>query len=343
MAEAQEYVERAATRIRAVLDEHGAVVHPELLARIAEGYYESSGENIDPHHVTEALRDLRRGGHLTWVTGPTRGGHRLQTIQPTDRTRRATKIDTAAARKRALLARYTGWSQGTKRHPQGLVGPAGEAATRRAILDSNALQPATQGAGETTRLLGTTLPGPADSAGYLVPLNRGIPTAPVTLIFEVKNIRSWIYPRSEELYQVLHKASVLRAAQPGQLIIPILVCRKAHITSFWMAKQLGFIVIDTGRQWAGDVHERELLEVRNELHFHDLHAGSEPSARVRDRLRDTLPRIAISVADEWARTCAIPGVPDTIDALRRAHDNERETLMSHLRELFQDQGYRGGW
>ena len=343
MAEAQDYVERAATRILALLDEYGAVVHPELFARIAEGYFEGSGENIDPHHVTEALRDLRRGGHLTWVTGATRGGHRLPTIQPTNRTRRTTKIDTAAARKRVLLARYTGWSQGTKRHRQGLVGPAGEAAVRRAILDSNALQPAMPGAGETARLLGTTLPGPADSAGYLVPLDRGIPTAAVTLIFEVKNIRSWIYPRSQELYQVLHKASTLQAAQPGQLIIPILVCRKAHITSFWMAKQLGFMVIETGRQWAGDVPERELLEVRNELHFHDLHAGSAPSVRVRDRLRDTLPRIATSVAGTWAQTCAIPGVPDTIDALRRAHDDEREILMSDLRAIFQDEGYRGGW
>jgi hypothetical protein len=56
--------------------------------------------------------------------------------------------------------------------------------------------------------------------------------------------------------------------------VPVFVCRKAHKTTFWMAQQLGFVTIDMGIQYAGDIKEDELLEVRNELHFRD---GSAPS------------------------------------------------------------------
>jgi hypothetical protein len=47
------------------------------------------------------------------------------------------------------------------------------------------------------------------------------------------------------------------------------------------AQQIGFVVIDTGIQSAGDVDEEELLEVRSEIHVHDLAHGRGPSLRVR--------------------------------------------------------------
>lgn len=167
---AKDYVGLAQDLILEILAEHHAVAHAELEARIAEAYHTSDSRNVDPHHITTALRNLGATGTIVWVNESTRGGHTLATIQPTDTRRRTTKIETAAARKRLLLARYTGWSQGTKRHPQGLVGPAGEAAVRTAIIASGSLQPATPGAGEVATLLGVRLPGPLDSAGYLVPL-----------------------------------------------------------------------------------------------------------------------------------------------------------------------------
>ena len=343
---ADDYTELAESRIHDTLVEHMAVVHPELESRLAERYWQGSTNNtdinVDPHHITNALRDLRNGGVIEWVTVTTRGGHEIKTIQLADRKGRGTKIDRAAARKRLVYARYAGWAQGTKRHPQGLIGPAGETAVRTALIDSGALQPAVPGFGETSELLGVKLSGPLDSAGFIVPIVRGIPSTPVTTIIEVKNIRSWIYPTSTEVYQLLSKAVQLQTPNPEQLIVPILICRRAHVTTFWMAKQLGFFIIAMNRQFTGDVENEALLSVRNELHFNDLHAGTGPSLRVKERFQGTLPRHATASAERWRKTSEDLG--PTIRELRRAKNQlAHNRLMARLRAESIARGDQGGW
>jgi hypothetical protein len=111
----------------------------------------------------------------------------------------------------------------------------------------------------------------------------GVPGDPVTLLFEVKNVRQWIYPSAAEHFQLLTKALLVQRAQPDAAPVPILVCRKAHVTLFWMAKQLGFMVIDLEHQFIGAVDELRMMEVRNGLWFTDLAIGDGPSLRVRDR------------------------------------------------------------
>lgn len=340
---ASEYTELAESRIHATLVEHLAVVHPELESRLAERYWHgSTSSNIDPHHITNALRDLRNAGVIEWVTGTTRGGHDLKTIQLADRKGRATKIDRAAARKRLIYARYTGWAQGTKRYPQGLIGPAGETAVRTALTESGALQPAVPGFGETSELLGVKLPGPLDSAGFIVPIVKGMPLTAVTTIIEVKNIRSWIYPTSNEVYQLLSKAVLLQRPNPDRLIVPILICRRAHVTTFWMAKQLGFFIIDMNRQFTGDVENEALLSVRNELHFNDLHNGTGPSLRVKERFQGTLPKHATASAERWRKTSEDLG-PTILDLRRSKNQLTHNRLMARLRAESTARGDQGGW
>jgi hypothetical protein len=344
VADTEDYVSRARARIMEVLDIEHAVVHSELESRIAEAAYRGEPDNIDPHHVTTALRQLGRAGTIEWLDGPTRGGQTVTTIQPTNTRLRKTSTAKAAARKRLLQARYNGWAQGTKRHPHGLIGPAGEAALRSAILASGALQPAASGAGEVIRLHGVTLPGPLDSAGYLVALDsRGIPQPPVTVLFEVKNTRSWIYPSAPELYQLLHKAAVLHTASPEQPVVAIFACRRAHPTTFWMAKQLGFVAIEMNLQFAGDVDKADVLEVRNGLHFIDLTHGLGPSLRIRDRLTKTLPHISADVAKQWAETMSDPDVLDLLGVLRRSRARNRDEPMASLRRANELLGRQGGW
>jgi hypothetical protein len=164
---------------------------------------------------------------------------------------------------------------------------------------------------------------------------------PVTLVIEVKSIRSWIYPASAELYQVLDKAAALQVAHPDQQILAVLICRKAHKTAYWMASQLGFMVIDTGIQYTGTVEETALLEVRNELHFQDLHAGSGPAARVVDRFRTTVPDHAVRLASAWRTTCSDAARVQLIGRLRYEKDNsDRAELLSELRS---SGSWRGGW
>lgn len=345
MAEIDEYVGRAAAATLRLLNEHHVLVHPELIARLAEASHAGSTDNIDPHHITSALRELSRAGLIRRDYFGTRGGQQIETIQPTDTARRATKIRDAAARKRLLMARYNGWAHGSARHPQGLIGPAGELAVRSALTAAGTLRPVEPGFGETKRLLGVTLNGPLDSAGFLVTLDdAGLPAPLITVLVEVKNIRSWIYPNSIELYQVLDKAATLQERHPGQPILPILVCRRAHKTSFWMGSQLGFMIIDMGRQFVDKVETEDLLEVRNELYFNDLYLVTEPAARVRDRFRTVIPTHAASSATKWAATCADLDLSTTIHQLRHVDDLEtRSDLMLDLRARSKQLGMRGGW
>lgn len=110
-----------------------------------------------------------------------------------------------------------------------------------------------------------------------------------------------------------------------------------------MAQQLGFVVIDMGIQFAGDVDEEELLEVRHELYFQDLARGRGPSLRVRDRLTGTLPRISQDTAAQWADTCSDLQMSVIITRLRRATPRQHEALMADLRNMNTSMGRRGGW
>ena len=161
----------------------------------------------------------------------------------------------------------------------------------------------------------------------------------------MKNIRGWIYPQSIELCQVLYKACFLQRARPHQPIVPMLICRRAHVTTFWMAKQLGFVVVDMRRQFVGEVDEADVAEVRNELHFQDLVRGSERSIRVQDRLRKTLPTICTDVATVWHQTCMSASYTDLFERLRApgANFRTRRLLMGQLRAVATVHGLRGGW
>ncbi|OCB49426.1 hypothetical protein A9X02_12420 [Mycobacterium malmoense] len=104
MVSPAEYDARAAERIREIIATQHAALRRELESRIAEGYWSGSGQNINPHHVSNALRDLVQSGEMEWVTGQTRGGAQIEMLQPTNRAGRADRIDRAAARKRCSTA-----------------------------------------------------------------------------------------------------------------------------------------------------------------------------------------------------------------------------------------------
>ena len=205
--------------------------------------------------------------------------------------------------------------------------------------------PLAAGAGEASRVLGVQLGGPLDSAGITVPLDRqGMPGEPVTLLFEVTNVRQWLYPSAEEPFQLLGKAVVVQRAQPDAAIVPVLVCRKAHPTTYWMAKQLGLMVIDLERQFIGAVDEDKFMEVRNELHFNDLALGEGPSVRVRERLSTSVRTHCSDFASTWHETALDAELGQTIlDAAEARDEHARSREVHHLREAVVDRGWGEGW
>jgi hypothetical protein len=52
-----------------------------------------------------------------------------------------------------------------------------------------------------------------------------------------------IEAKIQELYQLLDKCARLQVQYPQQRLVPVLVCRRAHYTTFVMAKNLGFAVL----------------------------------------------------------------------------------------------------
>jgi hypothetical protein len=344
-----QYEARAVDRIREILAVEHAVVRREVESRITEGHWQGSGENIDAHHVTNAIRRLvDELGELEWVHRSTRGKHVVATLEPVDRAGRSDRIDRAAARKRLLWGRYLGWATGTERYPHGLVGPAGEAATRGGILASGAVLPIAAGAGAVSRVLGVDLTGPLDSAGHTVPISdRGVPGTAVTLLFEVKNVRQWLYPTAPEPFQLLGKAVMVQQTNPDAAVLPVLVCRRAHPQLFWMAKQLGFMVINMDVQFIGSrIDEAGYIEVRNELHFHDLKLGDGPSLRVRDRLAGTIRTHCTEFATRWHATAHDPQISATLAQLAKTKSSDQRTrrgLVDGIKEVVVQHGWGEGW
>jgi hypothetical protein len=68
VAEIDEYVTRARAAILEILGHEHAVVHPELEARISEAGFPGDPQNIDPHHVTTALRSSTRPARSSGLT-----------------------------------------------------------------------------------------------------------------------------------------------------------------------------------------------------------------------------------------------------------------------------------
>lgn len=327
-----------------LLDRELALGYRETEARLSENSYDGS-VTFDPHILTMVIQQLLADGTVIRVEEPTRGGTAPVTIEPTNRHRRGTRIDQSSRRKRLLIARYNGWSTGDASH-HGIIGPAGERSVRLALAQASGVAPLMPGAGEVRELMGVRLDGALDSAAYLVVLDdRGVPQV-VTLMIEVKNIRSWIYPTSPELYQLLSKAVRVQQANPTAPMLPVLVCRRAHRTLMYMAKDLGFFVIETKRQPIGstiDPGERAFLEVRNELMFTDLVPGLDAEPAVLRRI-PKLPGYASTGADLWRATSLHTDMAGEIIAARR---NTRSTQnvphRDRLEELAVDASRRGDW
>lgn len=179
----------------------------------------------------------------------------------------------------------------------------------------------------------------------MTPIVAGIPRAPVTVLIEVKSIREWIYPTSSELYQLLYKSMLVKRANASIPLVPILICRRAHPTAFYMAKQLGFLVIEMRAQFLGDtLTEDEVNEVRNELGFSDLYRNTGPSRAVRDSLSKHLPPVISQFADTWTQTVDDSDICDVLSQLnRRLTGTERKFIVNDLRQAHAAIGGSGGW
>jgi hypothetical protein len=150
-------------------------------------------------------------------------------------------------------------------------------------------------------------------------------------LFEIKNVRGWIYPVAAELYQLLDKATTLQMHFPDLAFLPVLVCRQAHPTTNFMADHLGFSVISTKAQYVPSTFAgtSELREVVAELGY-----SLDPpdiSAALIKHLTVTLQQVAARSAERWRISAEHLGLH--FSELRREPKQDRRTaLLLSLRE-----------
>jgi len=248
----------------------------EIEARIADEPWPTLPVVVEPLPLHDALADLRAAGRIVvHPPEPTRGGRPVTLITAVTDARNTTAVETAAARKRLLTARYLGWAQGTPTR-EAVIGPAAERVVHASLTKA---APAVgyrlenPRAGTAATFLGMTVPiGPLDNAALLPTVESGLPGPTVAVPIEVKNLRDWLYPNNAEVYQLLTKAAKLQQARPGVPIMPLLIARRIHITTFRMFKDLGAYGIQTKRQYIGAVDggDERIQEVRTGLGFFDL-------------------------------------------------------------------------
>jgi hypothetical protein len=288
------------------LDEQLAMPRAEVDARLWEtGFPQPGGRPLVffPHIIEEALANLVTRGQVELVGHSTKGGRAAHLYVPADTVRgRRTAIAAATRRKAMLYARYLGYSSS--------FGPTGEEVVRLSLADAarhgyTSINLNTR-FGEVRQIGTARLAGALDSGAWLTTIDPiiGLPLPTHGLLVEVKNIRQTLYPRHEEVHQLLHKAAVAQNAHPELPLVPLLVCRRAHDWLFWMAKDLGFLVHAAKRQFLTlppKTEVRYLDEIKAGLGFTDLTVATaaEPK-RIESLFTGTLPKTARATAVRWA-------------------------------------------
>lgn len=286
-------LEIARSTIADYLDTNLAASRVELEAKLIDSHL--GNPPFEPTHLHDALRLLLRAGTIRVDHTTTRGGSAPPIIVITASANRSRRIKDAMARKRLVMSRYYSYVQGGVDAGESLAGPAGErafdAALGRARIGAS-IATLFRDLPSVPVVFGDPVPlGPLDNGFVISPLDSTTkaPKGPygVTAVVEVKNIRQWVYPRTQELYQLLVKGSEIQAAHPEHPVLPVLVCRRAHFTTRKMAKDLGFFVIEARRQYLPEssLIEAPLLEeLRLELGIADLVQGTDSTAQTEKKL-----------------------------------------------------------
>jgi hypothetical protein len=331
------WVTLARTAIEETFEAELVMTHAELEARLWEiGWAEPSSRvklNFFPHILTLALQELERKGHLFRANHATKGAAQVDLISTANVRRRQTTIMATARRKGMLYARYDRWSSS--------FGDAGEAVLNHSLTEAmkrgNGFMPIVSGEkfGEVARLGDLKFPGAVDSAAWQIVRDphTGMPLPIHLVLLEMKNRRLTLYPRHPEVYQVLYKAALAAQHFPGQPVVPALICRRGHTWLFWMAKDLGFLALQTKRQFLTlpeKTDKRYLAEVQDEIALRDLTPINGDLPRIIEFFQKVLPDQAAATAARWK--IMAPIVLPYAEQLRKKtlDEDQRRNLLHQL-------------
>jgi hypothetical protein len=352
----------ASRALPAYVDAEGAAIWPEIEAQLRElswitahldpHFPERNG--IDPHVLRRVLRRLELEGALVRDTVELNGRAVTAFLSGSGlQQRRATEIRSVASTKRRLYRSFLGWAGNAQ-----LCGTVAEElvfAALDSLRGTHLWLPAGLVPGQAREVLGQPLAigGPLDAVGHLA-VNPHDPSAGfVPFGVEVKNIRSVVYPWHQEAWDALAKL----AAFPT--VVPILLSRRLHVTTFRFFKDVGALGFQTYRQWfvnrgtaRAEIDRATFAEVRSRLSFHDAVLVDDPQSvpdnvawffreGVRRRTPEGTPIIEAQ-ADRWPQVAPlVAGYTSLRDELDPG--DRRELWRAFSEEVIAEGFYSGGW
>jgi hypothetical protein len=325
----------------------GAFVWPEAEAELSESSWVHDNFDaqfpahwsINSHHLKSARRALT-GTELTPLTevlNRLRVTAWVRTADITARGRKTQTLTLAAAKRRAYRT-FLGWTGDVR-----LCGAAGEDAVMAVLTrlrGTHIWVPPNMRMGRVSELEGRplTVGGPLDAAGHwaLDPNRPGDGFVPFAV--EVKNVRSTLYPYDHDVWDLLAKLTDF----PD--VVPVLVARRIHWTTFRMFKDLGVLGTDTRAQLFAGIDVDLFKSTVDLLGFADakLYDG-QPITGLVTFFSKTGPKQAPTSLASWAR--AAPILSEYAD-LRDDHLDEgsrTELFRQFADDLNRSELYGGGW
>ena len=103
---------------------------------------------------------------------------------------------------------------------------------------------------------------------------------------EVKNLREWIYPDKPEVKELLLKCCTLD-------IVPVLIARRIHYSTFSVLSECGLIIHETYNQRFAfaDAALAAKASDKNLLGYHDIRVGNAPDDRLMNFITVNLPAV----------------------------------------------------
>ena len=240
-------------------------------------------QRVDPHNLTKARKLLAQDRIVDCVHRPTGRWYRLSTTPLRECMERLERVE-------PILTQM----QAGENHLA--VGQTLEIAVFRALqteLENHSLtyfggfrgidspNPADWKKIEPPAMVsGKSLPG--DQLLDFVIVDRDARVAGI----EVKNMREWIYPDSEEMLALLGKCCDLDA-------VPVLICRRYAYATFSVMHRCGVLLHQNYNQLLPS-SLRELAKLarhKDSLGYHDIRLGNDPDRRLRRFIGTSLPRL----------------------------------------------------
>lgn len=113
---------------------------------------------------------------------------------------------------------------------------------------------------------------------------------------EVKNYRTWLYPRSKEVRELLWKCGDVGA-------VPVLVARRLPFITIRLLQMGGCLIHENYNQLYPEAEAKLAVQVRekNSLGYHDVRVGNAPDGRMQRFFGELLPTLVIKAKTEFQK------------------------------------------